>query len=394
MDASVSLVQRMPYTTAFPKALGTGLLVSTARPVSTDLRAKMKRLIDGYEHVLSRFRADSLVTRIGNAEHGGHFDFPDWTGPLFDLYDALHDVTRGAIDPCVGEDLIRLGYDPTLSFTVETDAVERLGALHGRPVWGHDVVRSDDTTLVTHGSVHLDFGACGKGYLVDLLGHMLIQEKSADWDDFSGPASTSTQHPNQVSYPNQNHFSSQPPQFVIDAGGDLLAHAEQTISVALEDPEDQSRAIGVAHIANGALCASAPSRRHWNIAINEYTQIAIHHLLNAIDGLPAQQTEASWTYVPSSSQYLNNSHDTANAAEPANATLSLAQNYPTAVADGLATALFVSDAAQLQSTFNFACATLNESRQIAASNDFPAELFLQSVSRPHTSPNLKSKAAF
>lgn len=393
MDASVSLAQRMPYTTAFPKALGTGLLISTARPVSTGLRANMERLIDGYEHVLSRFRADSLVTRIGNAEHGGHFDFPNWTGPLFDLYDALHDVTRGAIDPCVGEDLIRLGYDASMNFTVTQDAPKHLGALHGRSVWGHDVERHG-TTLVTHDPVQLDFGACGKGYLVDLLGHMLIQEKSADWDDFSGPASTSTQHPNQVSYPNQNHFSSQPPQFVIDAGGDLLVHAEQTISVALEDPEDQSRAIGVAHIANGALCASAPSRRHWNIAINEYTQIAIHHLLNAIDGLPAQQTEASWTYVPSSSQYLNISHDTDNAAEPANATLSLAQNYPTAVADGLATALFVSDAAQLQSTFNFTCATLNESRQIAASNDFPAELFLQSASRPHTSPNLKSKAAF
>lgn len=393
MDASVSLAQRMPYTTAFPKALGTGLLISTARPVSTGLRANMERLIDGYEHVLSRFRADSLVTRIGNAEHGGHFDFPNWTGPLFDLYDALHDVTRGAIDPCVGEDLIRLGYDASMNFTVTRNAPKHLGALRGRSVWGHDVERHG-TTLVTHDPVQLDFGACGKGYLVDLLGHMLIQEKSADWDDFSGPASSSTQHPNQVSYPNQNHFSSQPPQFVIDAGGDLLVHAKQTISVALEDPEDQSRAIGVAHIANGALCASAPSRRHWNIAINEYTQIAIHHLLNAIDGLPAQQTEASWTYVPSSSQYLNNSHDTANAAEPANATLSLAQNYPTAVADGLATALFVSDAAQLQSTFNFTCATLNESRQISASNDFPAELFLQSASRPHTSPNLKSKAAF
>nr|WP_303788116.1 FAD:protein FMN transferase [Bifidobacterium catenulatum] len=393
MDASVLLAQHMPYTTAFPKALGTGLLISTARPVSTGLHAKMERLIDGYEHVLSRFRADSLVTRIGNAEHGGHFDFPNWTGPLFDLYDALHDVTHGTIDPCVGEDLIRLGYDASMNFTVTQDAPKHLGALRGRSVWGHDVERHG-TTLVTHDPVQLDFGACGKGYLVDLLGHMLIQEKSADWDDFSGPASTSTQHPNQVSYPNQNHFSSQPPQFVIDAGGDLLVHAEQTISVALEDPEDQSRAIGVAHIANGALCASAPSRRHWNIAINEYTQIAIHHLLNAIDGLPAQQTEASWTYVPSSSQYLNNSHDTANAAEPANATLSLAQNYPTAVADGLATALFVSDAAQLQSTFNFTCATLNESRQISASNDFPAELFLQSASRPHTSPNLKSKAAF
>ena len=39
MDSSVSLAQRMPCTTAFPKALGTGLLISTARPVSTGLRS-------------------------------------------------------------------------------------------------------------------------------------------------------------------------------------------------------------------------------------------------------------------------------------------------------------------------------------------------------------------
>lgn len=90
-------------------------------------------------------------------------------------------------------------------------------------------------------------------------------------------------------------------------------------------------------------------------------QIAIHHLLNAIDGLPAQQTEASWAYVP------------------ANATFNLARDYPTAVADGLATALFVSDVAQLQRTFDFTYATLDESRQIAVSRNFPAELFLRSA---------------
>lgn len=206
MDSIAPLAQRMPYTTAFPKALGTGLLISTPHPITAELRGEMERFIDEYEHAVSRFRADSLVAHIGNAEHGGHFDFPDWAGPLFDLYDALHAATRGAIDPCVGEDLIRLGYDPALSFTVEADAGERLGALHGRAVWGRDVVRSGGTTLVTHGPVHLDFGACGKGYLVDLLGGLL--------DTF--------------------------PEFVIDAGGDLLAHTSIPIRVALEDPEDSS----------------------------------------------------------------------------------------------------------------------------------------------------------
>lgn len=177
MDSLAPLAHRMPYTAAFPKALGTGLLISTPHPITAELRGEMERFIDEYEHALSRFRADSLVAHIGNAEHGGHFDFPDWAGPLFDLYDALHAATRGAIDPCVGEDLIRLGYDPALSFTVEADAGERLGALHGRAVWGRDVVRSSGTTLVTRSPVHVDFGACGKGYLVDSLGGLLTDSE-------------------------------------------------------------------------------------------------------------------------------------------------------------------------------------------------------------------------
>ena len=98
MDSLAPLAHRMPYTAAFPKALGTGLLISTPHPITAELRGEMERFIDEYEHALSRFRADSLVAHIGNAEHGGHFDFPDWAGPLFDLYDALHAATRGAID--------------------------------------------------------------------------------------------------------------------------------------------------------------------------------------------------------------------------------------------------------------------------------------------------------
>lgn len=348
------MTQRMPFVTAFYRALGTGMVISADSPIDDKVRSAIESLIEDYEHVLSRFRNDSLIAAIGKAEHGGSFDFPDWCAPLFDLYDALFSATSGAIDPCVGEDLIRLGYDASLSFAVTQDAAEYLGSVRGRSVWGQDAERHG-TTLVTRGPVQLDFGACGKGYLVDLLGHMLLHGQSSDFGDCSDHKDTSARHPNQ------DCPFSQSSQFVIDAGGDLLIHAEQPISVALEDPEDQSHAIGIAHIANGALCASAPSRRRWNVAVNERTQIAIHHLLNAIDGLPAQQTEASWAYVP------------------ANATLNLARDYPTAVADGLATALFVSDVAQLQRTFDFEYAALDESRQIAVSRNFPAELFLRSA---------------
>lgn len=330
----------MPYTAAFPKALGTGLLISTPHPITAELRGEMERFIDEYEHALSRFRADSLVAHIGNAEHGGHFDFPDWAGPLFDLYDALHTATRGAIDPCVGEDLILLGYDPALSFTVEAGAGECLGALHGRAVWGRDVVRSGGTTLVTRGPVHMDFGACGKGYLVDSLGGLLTDSAKAPGSAHQ-PATSGGKR------------ESAAPEFVIDAGGDLLVRTNKPIRVALEDPDDPSRAVGVARISDGAFCASAPSRRHWEVAVSEQTHLAIHHLLNAIDGLPVQQTEATWVAVQSASF----------------------GDYPTAVADGLATALFVADPNELRSVFVFDCATLDADRHATISAGFPGRFF-------------------
>ena len=57
MDSLAPLAHRMPYTAAFPKALGTGLLISTPRPIALELCAEIGRFIDEYEHVLSRFRA-------------------------------------------------------------------------------------------------------------------------------------------------------------------------------------------------------------------------------------------------------------------------------------------------------------------------------------------------
>ena len=385
MDSIAPLAQRMPYTTAFPKALGTGLLISTPHPITAELRGEMERFIDEYEHALSRFRADSLVAHIGNAEHGGHFDFPDWAGPLFDLYDALHAATRGAIDPCVGEDLIRLGYDPALSFTVEADAGERLGALHGRAVWGRDVVRSSGTTLVTRSPVHVDFGACGKGYLVDSLGGLLTD---SELSRTSHVKSAETTNPTCQSSTSDSKRESAAPEFVIDAGGDLLARTNKPIRVALEDPDDPSCAVGVALIGDGAFCASAPSRRHWEVAVDERTHLAIHHLLNAIDGLPAQQMEATWVAVrtnPSSPcsqprisgwnfRHFNpatgmNSENTTSDSAPTLA------GFPTAMADGLATSLFVADSNELSHVFTFDCAVLDADRHATVSTNFPGHFF-------------------
>mgnify|MGYP000293746560 CR=1 FL=1 len=61
----------MPFVTAFYRALGTGMVISVDSPIDDKVRSAMESLIEDYEHVLSRFRNDSLIAAIGKAEHGG-----------------------------------------------------------------------------------------------------------------------------------------------------------------------------------------------------------------------------------------------------------------------------------------------------------------------------------
>ncbi|WP_101454874.1 FAD:protein FMN transferase [Bifidobacterium thermophilum] len=365
------LQQRMPYTTAFPDALGTGIIIRSAQPISPSMKHDLQAFINEYDATLSRFRSDSLVGRMAAANTGGTFKFPDWTLPLFHLYDALHTASRGAIDPCVGEDLIRLGYGADMTFTVEPDAREHTGSIHGRPTWRNDVERHG-TTLVTQRAVHLDFGACGKGYLVDLLARRLRESIGGIGNEW-----------------------------LIDAGGDMAINgsdATQPVSIGMEDPDDTSKAIGIAHMSHGSFCASAPSRRHWGAAYE------LHHLLNAIDGLPARGVAATWVAVNTSNEIdgspaTGTRPGTAPNTTPGNTpevvrTAALANRpgvstgtptdtaadatftaFPTAAADGLATALFVTEPDRLAQYFTFSCALLTPDRRAMMDSGFPGRFF-------------------
>lgn len=339
----------MATVAAFPKALGGGIVVTASENIPIELRERMAARIEEFERALSRFRDDSIVADMARAVHGGRFEFPDFARPLFEFYDRLYAASQGAIDPCVGEDLARLGYDANLTFRMESGAFAHLGQEHGRATWGS--VRRDGTTLITTGPVRLDFGAAGKGLMVDLLGNMLEQHARE---------------------------TGSPLRYVIDAGGDLRIRVhdalpanehtsddrksdfgERPARIALEDPDDTTRAIGVLTLTNASLCASAPSRRHWPVRGTSEALREAHHLLNAIDGLPADEVRASWVLLD------GNNNDSTH--EP----------YPTMVADGLATALFVTSAAALAESFDFQCALVTADRVVAKSPGFPGRFFMK-----------------
>ncbi|WP_181162548.1 MULTISPECIES: FAD:protein FMN transferase [unclassified Bifidobacterium] len=413
-----------PHTMAFPHALGTGLLIQSPldpdgfaiddspSAASSPARRGISNydaidiLIDEYEQALSRFRRHSLVDEMRRAEHGGSFDFPDWAAPLFDLYDALVYATDGAIDPCIGEDLIRLGYDAQYSFRLSPDALApadsgtgkragsgnlagdaandhrrpakspvaaetvsaspaaangwNLGSMHGRATWREDVERRGPggTTLVTHRSVALDFGACGKGYLVDLIAQRFLGEHTGIVLSQSDGDANAASGPTKV-----GQSGDAGSHYVIDAGGDLLVRSpDKPLTIALEDPTNTENAVGTARVGTGAICASAPSRRHWEAAGHR-----LHHLLNAVDGLPANNVAATWVYVPMSTHTA--------AARP------ISTDFSTALADGVATALFTTPANQLHKRLTEYTAARGSSQR--APHDSPSNVARATSSEPN-----------
>jgi thiamine biosynthesis lipoprotein len=184
------------------------------------------------------------VTRI--AETAGTWEFPPDAGALFDVYRRLYEATDGAMSPLVGRALESMGYDRAYSLRPREAQI-------AVPSWDESVAW-DGHALTTVRPVLLDVGAAGKGYLVDILGELLL---SAGHDEF-----------------------------IVDGSGDIRHRGAAPMRVALEHPRDPRKAIGVVAVKNGSICSSATNRRAWGNGL--------HHVIDATTGLPTDRIIATW----------------------------------------------------------------------------------------------------
>ncbi|MGO1921517.1 MAG: FAD:protein FMN transferase [Microbacterium sp.] len=225
-------------------AIGTRWEIETDEPLEPDRRARVEAVIADFDAAWSRFRDDSLVTRL--ARSGGSIAVPADAVAMFDAYRALSAATGGAVNPLVGESLVALGYDASYSLTDGE-------ATPAPPDWT-SILTADAERLAVASPALIDVGALGKGRLVDLV--------SAALADLPGA-------------------------LVVDAGGDMTVRGEARIG--LEHPFDQTKAIGVATVRDQALCASATNRRAWGDGL--------HHVLDARTGMPVRTWAATWAFA-------------------------------------------------------------------------------------------------
>jgi thiamine biosynthesis lipoprotein len=278
-------------------AIGAPWQVDTAEPLAAEVIRAINERIGEFDRTYSRFRDDSLVARIASTP--GIHAFPDDAGPLFELYRALYEATDGAVSPLVGRALENLGYDRAYSLRPSA-------AAQPVPAW-NDSFAWNGRELSTIRPVTLDVGAAGKGYLVDIVGAVLRDHGISD--------------------------------FVIDASGDLVHSGAGSLRIGLEHPLNPTKAIGIAEVSNGSLCASASNRRAWGDGL--------HHVIDALTGLPTRSVIATWAIAPTA-----------------------------LLADGLATALFFTTPERLSAVCPFTYVRMYSTGRVDHSPDFEGDLFV------------------
>lgn len=285
------------------EAIGTAWRIDADRPLDEHDRSAVSERVERFDRDWSRFRPDSLVSTIAAATDGGTWALPDDAAPLLALYARLHALSRGRVSPLVGASLERLGYDAAYRLR---PAGEPLPA----PAWEELLDLAPDDAgglrLTTRRPVLLDVGAAGKGHLVDIVGDLLAARGATET--------------------------------VIDGSGDIRHRGGAGIRIALENPANPTKAVGVVELRDAALCASSPSRRAWGDGL--------HHIIDAVTGRPVDDVIGTWAIAPTALE-----------------------------ADGLATALFLVEPGELEGAFAFSWVRMFSDGRLEASANWEGELF-------------------
>lgn len=232
----------MPAFTHEFEAIGTSWFIEAADVSEVAaLRASIGALVEDFDRNYSRFRNDSLVSKM--ADSAGTYQLPDDAKLLIDCYRDAYDLTDGIVTPLIGQVLSDAGYDKDYSLKAGTPV--------SPPAWD-DVLSYSFPKLTLKTPALLDFGAAGKGYLVDIVGTIIS-------DHTEGP-------------------------FLVDAGGDMCIRNKE-VHIGMEDPHDPSKVIGVITLSSGALCGSSGSKRAWQ---------GYHHVIDPFSLASPHEILAVW----------------------------------------------------------------------------------------------------
>ena len=216
-------------------------------PATADLRALMRRV----EQAASRFRPDSELSRL-NARPGRPVPISRLLSRLVAAAVEAAELTGGALDPTIGRQLRRLGYDRDIAQLAGRELAEPAAVGLDRAAWVELRLDAERGLLTVPAGTELDLGATAKA-------------QTADW----AAAEIAARYGCSA---------------MVELGGDLAvagAKADWQVLVA-ERAGEPGQQIS---LHSGGLTTSTTTVRRWWVGGQP-----VHHILDPVTGQPATGT--------------------------------------------------------------------------------------------------------
>lgn len=198
-------------------------------------------LIEDFDLAYSRFNKNSTIFKA--SKKAGPYNLPEHSKKLFKVYQELYKISDKLFTPLIGDTLNSAGYDAKYSFKKKPLV---------KPHLWEETFKYSFPELYMKSPSTLDFGAAGKGYLIDLISELLL--------DFEIRG------------------------FSINAGGDIMAKNKELI-IGLENPLNTKQVIGTIKLNNQSISSSSGNRRKWH---------NFHHIINPEKLTSPDKILASW----------------------------------------------------------------------------------------------------
>lgn len=230
--------------------MGTDCHIVINEPVTSDQLDHAVARIAQLERLWSRFIPSSEITRLGLMS-GVPMAVSPHTLDLVEKAVLAWQLTDGAFDPTMLDQLQRLGYDR--SFEQITESAAPLPAARSSAGCGNIVIDRLGGTIELPAGLGLDVGGLAKGATADLLAVEIVQAGAVG--------------------------------AMVNMGGDLRVRGACPTGalweIALREPAVAEGRISVVHLDEGGIATSTTAKRRWHVGDEE-----CHHLLNPGTGLP------------------------------------------------------------------------------------------------------------
>ncbi len=220
-------MEKQNYILHTYEALGTVWYIEVFDHISDSKKNELQKIVIDYiqefEAKYSRFRKDSLLTLLNTKRH---ISYDTGMAEMLKYGEHIRSLTNGVFNLFILDKITEKGYGQNLlenfSPRVDDDATLQSKA----------IIR--DTEIILQGSLSIDLGGIGKGYLIDRVKELL-----------------------------ESHGIK---QFLINGGGDMYAthHNNAPIMVYMQHPKNHDEYIGTLMLKNQSFCSSSSYMRTWH----------------------------------------------------------------------------------------------------------------------------------